>query len=192
MITIIDYGAGNIRSVQNALKRLGAAHVVTDDAETIKVANKVILPGVGEAKSAMQMLRAKGLHALIPSLTQPVLGICLGLQLMCLSSEEGDTKGMGIFNARVLRFPAKGIVPHMGWNDFSTVKGSLYKGIHLDDHMYFVHSYYAEVCKETSAACEYLTSFSASLEKDNFYAAQFHPEKSAEAGNQFLQNFLML
>lgn len=192
MVAIIDYGAGNIRSVQNALQRLGVEATVTADSEIIRAADKVILPGVGEAKSAMEMLRSKGLDKLIPTLTQPVLGICLGLQLMCVNSEEGDTTGMGIFNARVLRFPEKGIVPHMGWNDFTRVSGPLYEGITQETDMYFVHGYYAEECAETNAVCEYITRFSASLEKDNFYAAQFHPEKSAEPGQRFLQNFLSL
>lgn len=192
MIAILKYNAGNIKSVQNALTRLGYESIITDNPEELRNADKVIFPGVGEATSAMRYLRERNLDNLITSLKQPVLGICLGLQLMCHSSEEGNTRCMGIFNARVKLFPPVDKIPHMGWNNFMTLKGELFKGIRISEDVYYVHSYYAEVCSDTSATCEYILPFSASLAKGNFYATQFHPEKSAGTGQRILKNFLEL
>ena len=190
MIAIIDYDAGNVKSVQNALKKLGFEAVITSDIETIKNADKVIFPGVGEASSAMKKLKERGLDTIIPNLKQPVLGICLGMQLMCNASEEGNTKALGIFDCEVKLFPNSDIVPHMGWNNVSKMKGKLLENISEIDNFYFVHSYYAEIGENTSSVCDYITPFSATLEKDNFYAAQFHPEKSGAAGFKLLENFL--
>lgn len=190
MIAIIDYDAGNVKSVQNALKKLGFEAVITSDIETIKNAEKVIFPGVGEASSAMKKLQERGLDVIIPNLKQPVLGICLGMQLMCNSSEEGNTKALGIFDCEVKLFPNSDIVPHMGWNNVSEIKGELLENISETDNFYFVHSYYAEICGNTSSVCDYIKNFSATLEKDNFFAAQFHPEKSGDAGFKLLENFL--
>lgn len=192
MIAIIDYDAGNVKSVQNALKKLGFEAVITSDIETIKNAEKVIFPGVGEASSAMKKLHERGLDALIPNLKQPVLGICLGMQLMCNASEEGNTKALGIFDCEVKLFPNSDIVPHMGWNNVSEMKGKLLENISETDNFYFVHSYYAEVGEHTTSVCDYITNFSATLEKNNFYAAQFHPEKSGDAGFKLLENFLKI
>ncbi len=198
MITIIKYNAGNIKSVENALHRLGADCLVTDDADRIRAADRVIFPGVGEASSAMRYLRERGMDSLLKSLTQPVLGVCLGQQLMCRHSEENDTDCLGIFDCAVKKFPLTDAdgklhrekIPHIGWNDFTEVKGRLFQGISPAEDMYFVHSYYAEICAEATAVCDYILPFSAGLEKDNFYAAQFHPEKSAGAGEKILRNFL--
>jgi glutamine amidotransferase len=192
MIAIIKYNAGNIRSVQNALVRLGYESIITDVAEEIISAAKVIFPGVGEAGSAMKYLKQKGLDKIIVNLKQPVLGICLGLQLMCRHSEESDTACMGIFDADVKLFPQKGIVPHMGWNNFVSVKGDLLTGINVKDDVYYVHSYYSEISSCTTGICEYILPFSAALEKENFSATQFHPEKSARTGERILSNFLKL
>lgn len=192
MIAIIDYDAGNVKSVQNALKKLGFEAVITSDIETIKNAERVIFPGVGEASSAMKKLQERGLDAVIPNLKQPVLGICLGMQLMCNASEEGNTKALGIFDCEVKLFPNSDIVPHMGWNNVSEMKGKLLENISEKDNFYFVHSYYAEICENTSSVCDYINNFSTTLEKDNFFAAQFHPEKSGDAGFKLLENFLNL
>ena len=192
MIAIVKYNAGNIKSVENALLRLGYDCVMTDDKKTLIEASKVIFPGVGEAKSAMKYLIDKGLDEVLLNLKQPVLGICLGLQLMCSESEEGSTKCLGIFKNKVRRFEEKDLVPHMGWNNINAIKGDLFKGIENNKDTYFVHSYYAELSEDTSAICEYITSFSASLEKNNFYATQFHPEKSADIGEIIIKNFLEL
>jgi len=192
MIAILKYNAGNIKSVQNALTRLGFKSLITDDPGELIKADKVIFPGVGEAGSAMQYLRERGLDKTIISLKQPVLGICLGLQLMCRHSEEADTQCLGIFEAKVMLFPPVDKIPHMGWNNFLTIKGDLYKGVTINDDVYYVHSYYADICSSTSATCDYILPFSASLERDNFYATQFHPEKSAGVGEKILQNFLEL
>ena len=192
MIAIIDYGAGNIRSVQNALSRLGKSSVLTSNPQEILAAEKVILPGVGEAKTAMNSLKDKGLVELIPQLTQPFLGICLGLQLMCRHSEEGQVDCLGIFDAKVVAFPKTKIVPHMGWNSFTEVKGELFNGLSAAEDQYFVHGYAATLCDSTTAICDYIFPFSAAMEKSNFYATQFHPEKSAEVGERLLKNFLEL
>jgi glutamine amidotransferase len=192
MIAIIKYNGGNVNSVQNALNRLGAESIITDDFELIKNADKVIFPGVGEASSTMKILKEKGLDQLIPALTQPVLGICLGMQLMCKNNEEGNTIGMGIFDINVKRFPAKDIVPHMGWDTISDLKSNLFSEIKEEGDLYFVHSYYCELSENTTSVCDYILPFSASLQKDNFYATQFHPEKSGKIGSQLLNNFLKL
>jgi len=192
MIVIIKYNAGNITSVQNALERLGYSSIVTNEPKLIQQAEKVIFPGVGEASSAMQYLRAKGLDEIIKNLKQPVLGICLGQQLLCAFSEEGNTECLGIFDARVKKFEPKLKVPHMGWNSVSELQTDLYNGISTEENFYFVHSYYAEVSQETTAVCDYIVPFSASMQKNNFYATQFHPEKSSQAGEQLLLNFLQL
>ena len=192
MIAIIQYNAGNITSVRNALTRLGYGSVITDQPEVILKADKVILPGVGEASTAMQYLKKMGLDTVIRSVQQPLLGICLGQQLLCEYSEEGDTECLGIFPAKVRRFPPAEKVPHIGWNNFTSVKGPLFQGILPENDVYFVHSYYAEISTETAAICDYILPFSAAMQRDNFFATQFHPEKSAETGARILQNFLEL
>jgi glutamine amidotransferase len=192
MIAIVKYNAGNITSVQNALERLGYSSMVTDDPKLIQQAEKVIFPGVGEASSAMQYLREKGLDEVIKNLSQPVLGICLGQQLLCRFSEEGNTDCLGIFDTSVKKFEPRLKVPHMGWNNISKLKSDLYKGISTEENFYFVHSFYAEISQETTAVCDYIVPFSASMQKNNFYATQFHPEKSSQAGEQLLLNFLKL
>jgi imidazole glycerol-phosphate synthase subunit HisH len=192
MIAIVRYNSGNIKSVQNALTRLGYKSIITDDPEELKQAEKVIFPGVGEAGSAMQYLRERGLDNTIISLRQPVLGICLGLQLMCRFSEEANTRCLGIFDSDVRLFPKVDKIPHMGWNNFLSMKGDLLTGISVNDDVYYVHSYYAEISSCTSATCDYILPFSAGMEKDNFYATQFHPEKSAGVGEKILRNFLEL
>lgn len=195
MIAIIDYEAGNICSVQNALKRLGAPYELTADPERIRKADKVLLPGVGNAAQAMASLRASGLDTVIRSLRQPVLGICVGLQLMCRSSEEGPVECMGLLDSRVRKFPetpaAK--VPHMGWNSISNLEGKLFKDLPGGSYVYFVHSYYPDLCPDTIATCRHGdTLFSAALRWENFYGTQFHPEKSGSVGTAILQNFLAL
>lgn len=193
MIAIVKYNAGNIRSVINALHRLGADATVTDDPTLLREAAKVIFPGVGEASSAMRYLRERGLDEVLKNLNQPFLGICLGLQLMCKHSEEGDTECLGIFSESVKRFLSSNEkVPHMGWNNCNELNGPLFNGISSDDDFYFVHSYYAELGSQTTAKCEYILPFSAALQKDNFHAVQFHPEKSADVGQQLIKNFLEL
>jgi glutamine amidotransferase len=192
MIAIIKYNAGNIMSVQNALKRLGYECIITDDASTILNSEKVIFPGVGEASTAMRYLKERGLDTVIKSVTQPFLGICLGLQLMCNKTEEGNTSCLGIFNADVKLFPPKGKVPHMGWNSFTSIKGELFNNVSPKDDVYYIHSYYAESNESTVAICNYIVPFSAALQKDNFYATQFHPEKSVSIGEQILKSFLEL
>lgn len=189
-IVIIDYGAGNIQSIKFALERLGYDAVLSYDAEEIKAADKIIFPGVGEASSAMRKLKATGLDKLIPKLTQPVLGICLGMQLMCRRSEEGNTTGLGIFDVDVLHFNNKLKVPHIGWNRIKELQTALFEGIAEREFVYLVHSYYAPVCSETIAKCDYGVNYSSALNKDNFYGVQFHPEKSSSAGEKILGNFL--
>ena len=191
-IIIIDYGAGNIKSIQFAFKRLGVDAILSNNIDEIKTADKVIFPGVGEASSAMKMLRESGLDKIIPTLKQPVLGICLGMQLMCNFSEEGNTKGLGIFDVEIKRFSNAVKVPQMGWNTVSNLKSDLFTGVKEKEFMYLVHSFYAENCKESIATTTYETSYAAALQKDNFYGVQFHPEKSSLAGEQLLKNFLEL
>ena len=192
MIAIIEYNAGNSLSVANALRRLNIESVITSDKEVIASADKVIFPGVGEARSAMKFLRETGLDQTIIGLTQPVLGICLGLQLLCSYTEENNTQCLGIFENRVRAFPNVEPVPHMGWNNFIKTEGPLFKGIEITDDVYYVHSFYAEISKETRAITRYMVEFSAALQKDNFFATQFHPEKSGDLGSKILQNFIEL
>ena len=191
-LIIIDYGAGNIKSIQFAFKRLGVDAILSNNIDEIKTADKVIFPGVGEASSAMKMLQESGLDKIIPTLKQPVLGICLGMQLMCNFSEEGNTKGLGIFDVEIKRFSNAVKVPQMGWNTVSNLKSALFTGVKEKEFMYLVHSFYAENCKESIATTTYETSYAAALQKDNFYGVQFHPEKSSLAGEQLLKNFLAL
>ncbi|TAI48744.1 imidazole glycerol phosphate synthase subunit HisH [Flagellimonas allohymeniacidonis] len=191
-IVIIDYGAGNIQSIKFAIRRLGYEATLSDNPEEIKQAGRVIFPGVGEASSAMAKLRASGLDRLIPQLTQPVLGICLGMQLMCKGSEEGNTKGLDIFDVDVVKFPESVKVPQIGWNEISNLKSGLFTSITENSHIYLVHSYYAPTCEDTIAVSEYALLYSAALGKDNFYGTQFHPEKSSSVGAQILKNFLEL
>lgn len=191
-IVIINYGAGNIQSIMFAIERLGFKAVLSNNPEEIKAADKVIFPGVGEASSAMKMLEKSGLDALIPTLKQPVLGICLGMQLMCNFSEEGNTKGLGIFDVDVIKFTSKVKVPQMGWNQIYNLKSDLFKGISENEYMYLVHSFYAPLCAETIATTNYELEYSSALENDNFYGTQFHPEKSGDVGEQILNNFLNL
>jgi imidazole glycerol-phosphate synthase subunit HisH len=192
MITILKYNAGNIKSVSNAVKRLGYDCVISDDPGKLANADKIIFPGVGEASSAMAYLKEKELDKIIMSFSRPVLGICLGLQLMCRSTEEGNTKCMGIFGTDVKIFPPVDKIPHMGWNNFLSFKGPLFKGINMGDDVYYVHSYYAGICSDTVATCDYILPFGAAFQKDNFYATQFHPEKSGSTGERILDNFLAL
>lgn len=192
MIAVVKYNAGNIRSLVNALDRLGVASVLTDDPEELRSADKVIFPGVGEANTAMTYLRERNLDQVLVSLKQPFLGICLGLQLMCEYSQENDTTCLGIFDESVRRFPPEELVPHMGWNNFIAVSGPLFEGISTVDNMYFVHSYFVEVGKDTIASTDYILPFSSGLHKANFYGVQFHPEKSADIGQKLLENFLKL
>ena len=192
MIAILKYNAGNIKSVENVLLRLGYPCVITDDINVLNTAEKVIFPGVGEAKSAMEYLKRKGLDQVISNLNQPVLGICLGLQLMCCESEEGNTTCLGIFNNKVLRFEQKNLVPHMGWNNINGLSSKLFKGIKTDSDVYFVHSYYVPVCTETIGVSSYPIEFSAVVQKDNYFGTQFHPEKSGLSGSKILQNFVSL
>ncbi|MCC1484623.1 imidazole glycerol phosphate synthase subunit HisH [Winogradskyella immobilis] len=191
-LVIIDYGAGNIKSIQFAFKRLGIDAVLSSDAEEIKTADKVIFPGVGEASSAMHKLRESGLDEIIPQLKQPVLGICLGMQLMCNKTEEGNTKGLGVFDADVKRFSNAVKVPQMGWNTIANLKSDLFKGIKENAYMYLVHSYYAENTKTSIATTAYELEYTSAIQNNNFYGVQFHPEKSGEIGAQVLNNFLSL
>ena len=195
-IAIIKYNAGNIFSVQCAMKRIGVEAIVTDDFEQIRNADKVIFPGVGEASSAMQHLRSNGLDALIKQLSQPVLGICIGMQLLCKHSAEGNVDCLGIFDTDVRRFDNTQQptikIPHMGWNTIEVLPNDLILPWANGEYVYYVHSYYAPVCADTIATTEYITPFSAALHKDNFYATQFHPEKSGSVGEKILQQFLKL
>lgn len=192
MIAILKYNAGNTLSVENAVKRLGYEVQVTDNETLLRTADKVIFPGVGHAAPAMEYLKSNGLNEVITSLKQPVLGICLGLQLMCRYSEEGNTKGLGVFDTNVIKFPPEDKVPHMGWNTVQHLDNVLFKGIAPDADFYFVHSYHAGLSDATAGVCKYILPFSAALQKDNFYAVQFHPEKSGAVGEQLLKNFLEL
>ncbi len=200
-IAIVKYNAGNVRSVQYALERLGVQGIWTDDPAVLRAADKVIFPGVGEASTAMEYLRARGLAEVLCDLKQPVLGICLGLQLFCRHSEEGNTTCLGIFDAAVRRFPSvlpgqegdsRLKVPHMGWNRLKKMQGSLFSGVREGSFVYFVHSFYAGLNPDTAAQAEYGMPFSAALQRDNFFAVQFHPERSGPVGQQILENFLNL
>ncbi|HCF04258.1 imidazole glycerol phosphate synthase subunit HisH [Flavobacterium sp.] len=191
-IAIINYGAGNIQSILFAIERLGYTAVLTNNPDEIQQADKVIFPGVGEASYAMQKLKESGLDSLIPTLRQPVLGICLGMQLMCHHSEEGNTDGLGIFDANVIRFSNNVKVPQMGWNQIYNLKSPLFQGINENEYMYLVHSYYVPNCKEAIATTNYDLEYASALQKDNFYGTQFHPEKSGDVGEQILANFLKL
>ncbi len=194
MIAVIDYDTGNLRSVANALSRLGAEYCVTDDKKLLEAADHILLPGVGEAGSAMARLRERGLDRVIPTLTKPVLGICIGVQLMCSYSQEGDTECMGIFDSRVLRFDVgSGLkVPHMGWNSVENLRSPLFAGIEEGSYVYYVHSFAPQLSPQTIATTRYGEEFSAALNRDNFYGTQFHPEKSGDVGAQILNNFLRL
>ncbi len=199
MIAIVDYKMGNLRSVENALHRLGAAYVVTDDAQTIRCADRVLLPGVGNCAEAMYNLRESGLIPTIKQLRQPVLGICVGLQVMCRDSEEGAEPGMlpqcmNIFDSHVRRFPESDSlkVPHMGWNTIGNLEKKLFDGLHSGDSVYYVHSYYPTLCPDTIATTEHGVLFSAALKYEQFYGTQFHPEKSGDVGERILSNFLKL
>ncbi len=196
MVAIVKYNAGNVFSVMCALERLGVESVVTDDPAVLRAADKVIFPGVGEASTAMGYLKAKGLDQVIASLTQPVLGICIGMQLMCRHSEEGDTQGLGIFDTVVRRFDNTTCqqckIPHVGWDTVHATQPGLVDE-HIDGkHVYYVHSYYALPCQHTQAVSDYIVPYSAVLHRDNFYATQFHPEKSGDVGEAILRNFLAL
>lgn len=191
-IAIIQYNAGNVQSVLYALKRLGYSAVVTADEQRLKEADKIIFPGVGNAKAAMESLRQKKLDLLIPQLTQPVLGICVGMQLLCNHSEENDTKCLGIIDTNVKKFKAAAgcKVPQVGWNNLYDYKTSLLEGLTEQAFVYYVHSYYAAICDATVAKTDYVLPYSAIIQKDNFYGVQFHTEKSAEIGDRILLNFL--
>ncbi|MBR0452473.1 MAG: imidazole glycerol phosphate synthase subunit HisH [Bacteroidales bacterium] len=194
-VAIIKYNAGNVISVENALRRLGVSPVITDDKALLQAADKVIFPGVGEASTTMAYLREHRLDELIVNLKQPVLGICIGMQLMCRHSEEGNVDCLGIFDTEVKRFQAQqknDKIPQMGWNTVSQMQTPLFEGINSEEYVYYVHSYYAELCRHTIARTEYLLPYSAALHRDNFYAVQFHPEKSSEVGARILNNFLNL
>jgi glutamine amidotransferase len=191
-VAIIDYGAGNIKSLQFALERLGVTGHLTADPEQIKNADKVIFPGQGAAQSAMVKLKTHGLDVIIPHLKQPVLGICLGMQLLCDYTEEGGVNGLGIIQGRVRRFSDQVKVPQMGWNTISKTQTALFQGIKDHEFMYLVHSYFVPLLPETIAVSTYNQAYSVALQKDNFYGVQFHPEKSSKAGKQLLKNFLNL
>jgi len=195
MIALVDYDAGNIKSVGNALERLGVEYVLTSDPDVIRSASKVILPGVGAAEKAMESLREKGLCEVIKSLRKPVLGICVGMQIMCRDSEEGNAKCLGIFDAHVRRFQDSPDtkVPHMGWNQIGNLDSKLFRDIKGGSSVYFVHSYYPGLCTDTVATCRHgSTMFSAALKYENFYGTQFHPEKSGGVGEAIIRNFIAL
>jgi glutamine amidotransferase len=191
-LVIIDYGAGNIKSIQFAFKRLGILALLSNDINEIVSADKIIFPGVGEASSAMQMLRKSKLDKVIPTLKQPVLGICLGMQLLCNSTEERNTKGLRVFDVDVKRFSGKLKVPQMGWNTITNLKSELFSGIKDNEYMYLVHSYYAEQCPQAVATTNYDIEYASALQYKNFYGVQFHPEKSSITGEKILENFLKL
>ena len=198
MIAVVDYDTGNLRSVADALRRAGAEFTLTADAAQLRRAERVILPGVGEASSAMAKLRERGLDEVLPTLTCPVLGICIGMQLLCLSSEEGAAECLGIFPTRVRRLPTAAPtgprlkVPHVGWDTIGGLRSPLFEGVAEESYVYYVHSYAAELCPATIARTDYGRHFSAALRRDNFYGTQFHPEKSGTTGARILQNFLNL
>ncbi len=193
-VAIVKYNAGNIHSVVHAIRRLGIEPILTDDPTLLQQADKVIFPGVGEAATTMQYLQKTGLDKVIKGLTQPVLGICLGMQLLCKHSEEGHVDALGIFDIPVKKFSwVKGIkIPHMGWNQIGQLKSPLFAKNQENDYVYFVHSYYVPVCEHTIATTQYNGAFSAALNKNNFYATQFHPEKSGDVGSLILEQFLQL
>ena len=192
-VAIVKYNAGNTASVANALRRLGADPVITGDAETLRFADRVIFPGVGEASTAMDYLRERGLCGVIRSLKQPVLGVCLGMHLLCASSDENDAECLGILPFRVKRFEGGELkVPHVGWNSVTEFRGPLFEGVVEGSHVYFVHGYYVEASEHTTAACDYGVKFSAAISHENFHAVQFHTEKSGPVGERILQNFLNL
>lgn len=191
-VVIINYNAGNVQSVTYALQRLGVTPVLSDEEEVIRSADRVIFPGVGEASTAMSFLKERGLDRVIKGLKQPVFGVCLGLQLMCRHSEENDTDCLGIFDIDVKKFEPKLKVPQMGWNTLTQMDSPLFNGIDDESYVYFVHSYYAELSKQTIATTDYVNPFSAALHKDNFYALQAHPEKSGKVGAKIIENFLTL
>lgn len=191
-VVIINYGAGNIKSIQFAFKRLGVDAILSNNPEEILAADRIIFPGVGEANSAMAMLKETGLDTLIPNLKQPVLGICLGMQLLCEYTEEGNTEGLGVFKTKVKRFDNNVKVPQMGWNVIKELRSELFKGIKENEYMYLIHSYYAEHCEETIATTDYGINYASALQHNNFYGVQFHPEKSSLAGEKILKNFLDL
>jgi imidazole glycerol-phosphate synthase subunit HisH len=191
-VAIVKYNAGNIQSVAFALNRLGIEPEISDDPAVLRAADKVIFPGVGEASTAMAYLRKDSLDTLIPTLTQPVLGICLGMQLMCNHSEENDTKCLGIFPVEVKKFEALEKVPQMGWNTIHNLKSPLFKGVNEESYVYFVHSYYAAMNPFAIATTDYVLPYASAMHKDNFYAVQFHPEKSSEVGAQIIENFIQL
>ncbi len=194
-VAIVDYNAGNVCSVLNAVRRIGVEPLLTRDADEIRSADKVIFPGQGEAAGTMRFLRDTGLDRVITGLQQPVLGICIGMQLLCRHSDEGDTDCMGVFDADVLHFAPQrheDKVPHMGWNSLRDMRGPLFTGLGDGAYVYFVHSYYVPLCESTAATCDYIQPFSAALRRDNFHATQFHPEKSGSVGERILQNFLAL
>ena len=191
-IAIIDYGAGNIQSISFALERLGVHPVLSSEREEIEKADRVIFPGVGEAGSAMRKLKESGLKPVIAELEQPVLGICLGMQLLCNVTEEGDTPGLGVFDVDVVKFSGEVKVPQIGWNTVNDLKSPIFKRIAEGAHMYLVHSYYAPMCGDTIGTTTYGSDYSSALARDNFYGVQFHPEKSSKAGARLLENFLNL
>jgi glutamine amidotransferase len=191
-LVIIKYNAGNVQSVNYALQRLNISATLTDDADEILSADKIIFPGVGAAAPAMNYLKEKNLDVLIKNIKQPFFGVCLGMQLLCNHSEEGDTKCLGVFNQNVKRFTGNEKIPQMGWNNIYDLKSPLFKDVDENAYMYFVHSYYAELSENTVAKTTYMTEYSAALQKDNFYAVQFHPEKSSSAGEKILKNFIEL
>ncbi|WP_163410926.1 imidazole glycerol phosphate synthase subunit HisH [Flavobacterium ajazii] len=191
-IVIINYGAGNIQSIMFAIERLGFKAVLSNNPEEIQAADKVIFPGVGEASYVMKKLKESGLDTLIPTLKQPVFGICLGMQLMCNKTEEGNTEGLGIFDVDVIKFSNKVKVPQMGWNQIYDLKTDLFKGVSENEFMYLVHSFYAPNCAEAIATTNYEVEYASALRKNNFYGTQFHPEKSGDVGEKILGNFLQL
>ncbi len=191
-LVIIDYGAGNIKSIQFSLKRLGYDALLSNNKEEILNADKVIFPGVGEASNAMQKLKENKLDLLIPRLKQPVLGNCLGMQLLCRHTEEGNTTGLGVFDVNVKRFSKEFKVPQIGWNTLNNIKLELFNNIKDEEYMYFVHSFYAELGSNTISETKYGINYSSALQKNNFYGVQFHPEKSSKAGEQILKNFIEL
>ena len=189
---IIDYDAGNVKSLQFSLERLGVKAILTNNSELIAASDRVIFPGQGEAISAMKKLKKHGLDQLIPTLKQPVLGICLGMQLLCDKTEEGETNGLGIVPTKVIRFPNTVKVPQMGWNVVTHSNTGLFQGIEQGCYMYLVHSYFVPIEPETSAKSNYAGEYSVGIKKNNFYGVQFHPEKSSKAGSQLLENFLKI